>query len=142
LFFECSFSSRIWRACMQHCPFIATHTNCRSLLDDGCNHWKKKTLAVILCRLVFSSTVYDICRGRNEIKFHGHPKFEEQIQKLIFWEVRNRISGSSKFKKTRENIRICQFWNLACSVLYVLVLFVVLVLVLLFLLLCWFLLLL
>jgi hypothetical protein len=54
----------------------------------------------------------------NPIKFHGHPKSEEQILKLIFWEVRIRMSGSSKFKKTWENIRICQIWNLACYVLY------------------------
>jgi hypothetical protein len=118
LFFDCSFSFRIWRTCMQRCPFIATHTDWQSLLDDGCKHWKKKTLAGILCRLVFSSAVYNIWRARNEIKFHGHPKSEEQILKLIFWEVHIRMSGSSKFKKTRENIRICQIWNLACSVLY------------------------
>jgi hypothetical protein len=92
LFFDCSFSSRIWRACMQRCPFNAIHTDWQSLLDDGCNHWKKKTLSGTLCRLIFSSAVYNIWCARNEIKFYVHLKSEEQILKLIFWEVRRGVN--------------------------------------------------
>jgi hypothetical protein len=42
---------------------------------------------------------------------------DEQILKMILWEVRIRISRKGSFKKTRENVRICQLWNLADSVL-------------------------
>jgi hypothetical protein len=42
---------------------------------------------------------------------------EEQILRMIFWEVRSRISGKGKFKKNRENVNICQNWNIDVSVL-------------------------
>lgn len=87
------------------------------MLNESCKNWKKKTMLGVLCRLVFGSIVYSICRARNETKFHGHPKSEEQVFKLIFWEVRTRISGKGKLKKSRENVRICRLWNLDVSVL-------------------------
>ncbi|XP_062143702.1 uncharacterized protein LOC133851346 isoform X1 [Alnus glutinosa] len=68
-------------------------------------------------KLVLSSTVYGIWRARNETKYHGKPKTEEQILKIIFWEVRSRISGKGKFKKNRENVSICQNWNLDVNIL-------------------------
>jgi hypothetical protein len=69
----------------------------------------------VLCRLVFGSVVYRIWQARNEIRFHGHPKSEEQILKLIFWEIRTQISGKEKFKKTKGE---CQLWNLADSIVW------------------------
>jgi hypothetical protein len=61
--------------------------------------------------------MYHIWCTRNEIKAKGHPKTEEQILRLIFWEVRNRISGKGKFIKSMENVVICQMWNLDGSIL-------------------------
>jgi hypothetical protein len=61
---------------------------------------------------VLSSTVYGIWRARNEIKHHDQPKTEEQILKLIFGEVRSKISGKGSFKKTRKNLSLSQNWNL------------------------------
>jgi hypothetical protein len=37
--------------------------------------------------------------------------------KLEIWDVRTRISGKGSFKKTRENVLLCQIWNLDDSVL-------------------------
>jgi hypothetical protein len=102
---------------MQRCPGLACSLVWQDVLNEECRNWKKKTMLGVLCRLVFGSTVYSIWRARNEIRFHGHPKSEEQILKLIFWEVRTRITCKGKFMKIRENVRICQLWNLADSVL-------------------------
>jgi len=44
------------------------------LLIYGCSSWKKKSMLGILCRLVFSSSVYNIWYARNAIR-HGHPYF-------------------------------------------------------------------
>jgi hypothetical protein len=112
LFFECGFSSRIWKACLVRClvdnpPFIWS-----DVVSVGCSHWKKKVLHDTLCRLVLSSTIYNIWRARNEIKHQGHPKTEDQIMKQVIWEVRTRIVGKGKFQKTRENLLLCQAWNL------------------------------
>jgi len=87
------------------------------MMDEGCRQWKTKKMWGILCRVVLSSTVYNLWRASNEIKQHGLPRTEEQILRMIFWEVRYRISGKGKFVKTRENIDICQKWNIDSSIL-------------------------
>jgi hypothetical protein len=69
------------------------------------------------CRLVLSSTVYSLRRARNEIKYHGYPKIEVQILKMIFSKVCSRISGKGKSKKNKENVSICQNWNVDDTVL-------------------------
>jgi hypothetical protein len=72
---------------------------------------------------------------------HGRPKTEEQLLRLIYWEIQSRISSKGKFTKIRENVALCLNWNIAffycawfkccvvllvvsfgCSVLFVLVL--------------------
>jgi hypothetical protein len=86
-------------------------------LQEGRRNWKSKGLLDVLCRLVLSSTVYHIWRARNEIKHGGQPKTEEQILKVIFWEVRSRILGKGRFKKSRGNFVLCQNWNLTVNLL-------------------------
>jgi hypothetical protein len=117
LFFSCSFSSRIWKTCMQrYYPFVLS-TDWHAVISEGCSRWKTKALMGVLCRLILSSTVYGIWHARNAIKHSGQPKTEEQILKSIFWQVRSRISGKEKFKKNAENIRICHCWNLDSNLL-------------------------
>jgi hypothetical protein len=42
---------------------------------------------------------------------------EEQILRLIFWEVRKRISGKGKFMKDTENVTLCKMWNIEGTIL-------------------------
>jgi hypothetical protein len=93
LFFECSFSSRIWKAGLVRCQVKDPPSVWADVLRIGCNLWKKKALSDTLCRLVLSSTVYNLWRAHNEIKHHGHRKTEEQILKHVIWKVRTRILG-------------------------------------------------
>jgi hypothetical protein len=84
-------------------PFRYRH----DVFSESCNIRKAKALMGVLCRLILSSIVYGIWRAINAIKHSGQPKTEEQILKSIFCEVRSRISDEGKFKKNRENIKIC-----------------------------------
>lgn len=102
---------------MQRCDNLAPSLDWQRVLNEGCRTWEKKTLIRVLCRLVLSAVVYNIWRARNAIKFQGLPKTEEQILKQIFWEIISRIFGKGKFKKTSENVNMCQLWNLDVSVL-------------------------
>lgn len=74
--------------------------------------WKKKSLHANICRLVLSSTIYNIWRNRNEIKHGSHTKTEEQILQRIFWEVRSKVLGKGRLKKTLENMAICWNWSI------------------------------
>ncbi len=81
---------------------------------------EKKNL-IELVFLILTKPIAVLCHiwkacVRNAIR-HGHPISEVQILKKIVWEVRWRISGAGKFNKTKENICICQAWNLDLSVL-------------------------
>jgi type II secretory pathway component PulC len=40
----------------------------------GCSNWKGNSMHASLCRLVLSSSIYNIWSFRNEIKHNGHPK--------------------------------------------------------------------
>jgi hypothetical protein len=117
LFFECGFSSRIWQAAMARCFVEKPPLLWEDVLQLGCRNWKKKTLRDTLCRLALSSTVYNLWRARNEIKHSGQPKTEEQLLKIILWEVRSRIVGRGKFLLNRENTLLCRSWNLSADLL-------------------------
>jgi len=67
LFFRCSFSSRIWKNCMQRCNIDNPDLDWSNVLDVGCGQWKTKRMWGVLCRLVLNSAVYHVWRARNEI---------------------------------------------------------------------------
>ena len=109
LFFECSFSSRIWKFCMLRCIVEQPPTIWDDILQLGCKSWGKKSL---LCHLVFGSVVYNIWHTRNEIRHAGSLSTGEQILKKVMWKVHTRLAGRSNFPRTRENIFLSSLWNL------------------------------
>jgi hypothetical protein len=117
LFFECSFSSRIWKFSMLRCrveqPPIIWDDN----LQLGCKSRGKKSLHFLLCRLVFGAVVYNLWHTRNELRHAGSPSTEEQILKKVMWEVQTRLAGRGKFPRTRENIFLSSLWNLPFEML-------------------------
>jgi hypothetical protein len=102
---------------MQRCNIANPDLDWSSVLAAGCGQWKTKRLWGVLCRLALSSAVYHLWRARNEIRHHGRPKTEEQLLRLIYWEIRSCISGKGKFTKTRENIALCLNFSITFSVL-------------------------
>jgi hypothetical protein len=82
------------------------------VLKLGIRKWKSKTLQGLLCRLVLGFVIYNIWQMRNEIRHFGQPSYEEQILKMVLWEVRTRIVGKGKFPKTKGNLVLASQWNL------------------------------
>lgn len=91
LFFKCSYSRRIWKEGMSRCNVLNPPVDWDEVVKLGMRKWNKKSLNANICRLVLSSTVYNIWRNRNEIKHGNHPKTEEHILQKIFWEVRTSV---------------------------------------------------
>jgi hypothetical protein len=117
LFFECSFSARLWKTGIARCNVLNPSTSLQDVIRLGCSKWNKKTMSATLCRLVLCSTVYHLWRNRNDIKHNGISKTEDQLMKLIIWEVRSRILGRGRFKGSHENAMLCQNWNIPLEVL-------------------------
>jgi hypothetical protein len=116
LFFECSFSHCIWKVGMHRC-IVDNTPRWEEVMSLGSRNWKGNSLHATLCKLVLSSSVYNLWSSRNEIKHNGHPKTEEQLLMVIFWEVRSRILGKGKFPKSQANVVICQAWNILADLL-------------------------
>jgi hypothetical protein len=117
LFFECSFSYRIWKFFTHRCGMEDPSLIWKEVLQLGIKNWGNKALKGLLCRLVFGSVFYNLWRTRNEVKHSGSPNTEEQIVKRILWEVGARIVWKGNFPKTRENISLVSLWNLPVSML-------------------------
>ncbi len=102
---------------MQQCSNLNISLNWQSVIKEGCSKWKTKKLMGVFGILILSSIVYHLWCARNEIKFLGRQKMEEQILRVIFWVVRSRISRKDKFKKNMKKKALCQMWNIDAFVL-------------------------
>jgi hypothetical protein len=104
-----------WHVSVQYISSLPS--SWQDVIGMECRSWKSKSMVDVLSRLVLSSTVYNLWRARNEIKYKGQPKIEEHILKVFILEVRSKISGKWGFKKSMENFNICQNWNLNVNML-------------------------
>jgi len=59
---------------MRLCDMVDPPTSWEDVISKILQQWRKKSLNVNVCRLVFGSTMYNIWRNRNEIKHGSHPK--------------------------------------------------------------------
>jgi hypothetical protein len=117
LFFECRFNHRIWEAGMPRCIVDNPSSRWEEVMSLGSKNWNGNSLHATLCKLVLSSSMYNLWSSRNEIKHNGHPKTEDRLLKVIFWEVRSRILRKEKFPKSRANVVLCQAWNIPADLL-------------------------
>lgn len=63
-------------------------------------------------------TVYHIWRNQNAFKHNNHPLSDEvQLLQKIKWEVRLRVVGKGRFKRTEGNERLCCIWGIDPQIL-------------------------
>jgi hypothetical protein len=101
LFFECSFSRRVWRAVMEACLI----SDPKLIWDDvsawSSSAWKGKSFAATVCKLSLAATVYHLWRRRNDLLHGNPPRSEEALASQVKREVRIKLlsrefgSGSS-----------------------------------------------
>jgi hypothetical protein len=77
LFFECSFSYRIWKFFMSRCSVINPSVKRDEIIQMGISKWENKNLKGIICRLMLGSIVCHIWCTRNAIQHYGHPLTED-----------------------------------------------------------------
>jgi uncharacterized Zn-finger protein len=77
LFFECSFSYRIWKFFMCRCNVTNAFMHLDEIIQEGINSWSSKSLKGMLCGLVLGSVVYHIWCTGNKIQHFGHPLTKE-----------------------------------------------------------------
>jgi len=112
LFFQCGFSKRIWRSlmvlCLEHRSLETWEEItywCITELSIDCF----KTRLRILC---LGAAVYNLWRQRNVLLHNSNVATEEALLSKIKWKIRARLLVKGNFKRTRENLKIAQLWNL------------------------------
>jgi len=91
LFFECSFSKRIWRFLMAECRMIDIPMSWDSIVQWSLGCMKGKQLQATARRLCFAAAVYNLWLNRNAILHGRAPKTEDGILSKIHWEVKVKL---------------------------------------------------
>jgi hypothetical protein len=117
LFFQCSFSRRIWKFVLDRCLITFSSDDWEEIIARGVHDWKGKSLKSDLARLCLSSSVYAIWRERNSIRHGVNLLSEEKILSKICWEVRTQVLSKCKYVRSRENLLLCSLWGLPDRVL-------------------------
>ncbi|GKD02269.1 retrovirus-related pol polyprotein from transposon TNT 1-94 [Tanacetum coccineum] len=111
LFFECSFSSRVW----DRLKVFTGMPNIPSDLNDIVECIKpvasSHSIRSVVCKLVFSASCYFIWQERNGRLFKKIKRSQDQIFELIKTNVRIKLLTCS-FKKTSRDQQLVDIWKL------------------------------
>ncbi|GKA59737.1 hypothetical protein Tco_0759050 [Tanacetum coccineum] len=110
-FFECSYVAKVW--CLVR--VYAEMDNVRPLLNEITLWFQsvaaKRTMQVIVGKLLFTATSYYIWRERNNRLFKGARRSPEELRDLIIVTIRLKLV-SFRFKNTTRVKRLLALWKL------------------------------
>ena len=112
IFFECSFTRRIWDDTMKLCLVSNAQFVWEDLIAWGARELKGKKLRVIACKLAWWAMVYHIWLQRNAIVHEERIWTEEQLKRNIIKDVKTRLRFKTKLKKSVLNATICCNWGI------------------------------
>jgi hypothetical protein len=112
LFFECSFSYRIWKEILGLCLIYEPKKYWEEVADWSVVEMRHDCLRSRLCILSLGATVYNLWKHRNDI-LHGNVlSSEEMIIAKIKGEVRAPIMAKGPYKKSSMNVQLEALWTL------------------------------
>ncbi|XP_062161853.1 uncharacterized protein LOC133868855 [Alnus glutinosa] len=115
LFFQYSFSYRVWRAAMEGC-MTRPEIEWEKVKDWYEAKFIGRSLMANLCRLFLVASIYHLWKLRNDLCHGNTPRTEEVVVKNIRWEVRTRVMAKGRFKRSTQNERLAKLWNLSTLV--------------------------
>ena len=117
LFFDCSFTKRIWVSIMRLCLVSNPLFSWEDLIEWSSSNLKGKGMRSNICRLGLWAAVYHIWLQHNAIIHGGHIKTEEQIIKLIRKDVKARSENMLSYCDSILNRVLCCNWGIHSLVL-------------------------
>lgn len=117
LFFNCSYSSKVWSAVLTKCNANWQSTTWLGLVEVMARDCKGKSLATIIKRLALCCTVYQVWLERNNRIFSNERKPEEIILKAIICMVRQRALSLNSIKQSLTDCWFLQEWRLPPTIL-------------------------
>nr|XP_043629984.1 uncharacterized protein LOC122601285 [Erigeron canadensis] len=111
LFFECSYASQVWR---DVCGFMGIQQaliDWESILATIIPEPKKKTIDIIVLKLIFAATSYFIWQERNARLFKQEKRSAHKVTKIIIATVCLKFI-SMKFKKNSRVMKCLETWKI------------------------------
>jgi hypothetical protein len=112
LFFECSFTKRIWCTIMSFFLISKVHHCWDDLLDRGISSLKGSSLRATVCKMAWWSSAYHIWLQRNVIIHNSIVWTEEKIMKSIQKGIKARLCFRRKFHRSALNSSMCCNWGI------------------------------
>jgi hypothetical protein len=100
---------------MQLCGMASPPVCWDDVILEGlaCRTRERKAFKAHVCRLAFGATVYPIWSNRNALRHGNKPMSEEQLLQKIKWDVRCRVIGKGKLKRSK-GIESCSVFCCFC----------------------------
>ena len=117
LFFECSYSFRIWSTMTAKCNVNWHKLNWNHLVNWLATQLTGSSLAVTICKLVFTCSIYCIWLERNCRIFQATKSNEVAIISRSKELVRYRVMSITNFKADLTNNWFLKKWSLPASVI-------------------------
>jgi len=112
LFFQCSFSRRVWRAAMEGC-MTRPEIEWEKVKDWYEAKFTGRSLMANLCRLCLAASIYHLWKLQNDLCHGNTSRTEDVVVKNIRWEVRARVMAKGRFKRAAQNEKLAKLWNLS-----------------------------
>ena len=114
LFFECSYSERVWRNVISKCDWPWQSSSWQSLIEAMSTQWKGKQLQNYIKKLCLAVIVYVIWGERNHWIFTNEHNDSVTTQMTVLNMVRSRLL-STKIKDTLLHRQVASSWQLPKS---------------------------
>ena len=112
LFFECSYSKKIWQQVLGLCRFRRDVLVWSYELRWAVQKLKEKSLISLILRIGWNAYIYQIWKERNNRIFKQKEEKEEQILEHIKTAVRYRIAALSHIVVDSVNLSLHDSWGL------------------------------
>ncbi|GKA03823.1 putative reverse transcriptase domain, reverse transcriptase zinc-binding domain protein [Tanacetum coccineum] len=111
LFFECSFSSRVWDRLKVFTGMPNIPSDLNDIVECIKHVASSHSIRSVVCKLVFAASCYFIWQERNGRLFKKIKRSQDQIFELIKTNVRIKLLTCS-FKKTSRDQQLVDIWKL------------------------------
>lgn len=114
MFYHCynGVSKRIWKELLQWCADAVdvVLTVCDDVLQWGFKQLTNNSMKATLW-------VYHLWKQRNDIRHGSSIITEELVLRQINLEIRSRVIAKGRFRRTSENVVLCNNWDVADRIL-------------------------
>lgn len=117
LFFECRFSSAIWKEGVKRTCTVLTTSKWEEILEVMKQNANQNRFRWLLMRLFWTTSVYRIWGERNGRKHGGKTETVDQVFNRISLDIRHRCMSLGKLGDVDTHRQICDNWGIPLSVL-------------------------